>query len=122
MNYKSTAFFTSFVLDGVLQNLPKKILEKWKLKEYFRRHGAPESMILAGGTAWFGAYIDEIVNPTHSIISSFAVGFALDIIWRTLNIYSTLKPFYKSKTVIDTGTWSGIALALPALIIRKFGQ
>lgn len=106
------SFFTSFILDGVLQNMGPK---RFYLNEYFSRHGPVESMMLAGSTAAFGATIDMIVNPSQNIFISFTTGVILDFIWRYGHIYNTLNEFYDNMPSHYTSFWSGIALVLPRI-------
>jgi hypothetical protein len=55
--------------------------------------------------------------PFVFIFINFLVGFVSDVILNFTNFVPSLKPYFKNKTVIESGVYAGITIVIALLIV-----
>ena len=106
------ACIVGFVGDFLLQN--QKIGD-WGLKEYFKQHGSMESLFIAGGMMTLFYFIFLLFFPL-SYINLAIFGVVLDFVFRTFNIFPSLKGYYTSLNYFWSAVWGAIPMMLPFFI------
>jgi hypothetical protein len=122
----SIACVTGFVGDASLQILTKYLgmgssTGGWGLKKYFKQHGSPEALFIAGGmmTIFYVIYIYFLRLPlTWYYLALY--GIILDYIFRKLEIFPSLDGYYKALNYFWSAFWGAVPLLLPFLINKYF--
>lgn len=88
----------------------------WGLLPYFAQHGVWESVTIAAGmlTTFYAFYALFGLKWTYARMVVY--GIVLDFVFRTLNIYPSLRPYYKHMTYFWSAVWGAIPMILPLLI------
>jgi len=116
MNIVSVAVFTGFIGDFLLQTGVKMGLggpTGWGLKDYFALHGSTESLFIAGGM--MGLFYSLFPLKLTYINLAF-YGVILDLLFRKLMIFPSLKGYYEYFNYFWSAVWGIIPLCLPLLI------
>lgn len=113
------AYLTGFIGDGLLQIIVGNTKYNWGLKEYFRQHGVAESVFIAGGMLAFFYMIYFFIlrlplNPIY--ISIYAI--VLDLLFRELNIFPSLKGYYSHLNYFWSAFWAVIPMLIPYYLYR----
>jgi preprotein translocase subunit SecG len=117
------AFFTGFFGDILLQIGAKTGMggtTGWGLNDYFKQHGAAESICIAGGMMAFFYAIYILLNLPVNFICLAIYGIALDLIFRETMIFSSLTGYYKYFGYFWSAVWGAIPLMLPLFISNMF--
>ena len=134
MSYIITiAFLTGFIGDALLQLLTYNGYggkTGWGLIEYFKQHGRPESMFIAGGMM-AGFYILYVLLCQYSsnkldilypsIIYLSLIGVILDLIFRVTMVFNSLNGYYRELNYIYSAIWGIIPMILPLIIYNLIG-
>jgi hypothetical protein len=90
----------------------------WGLKDYFSQHGSIESLFIAGGmmTIFYVLYL-LVLKPNYLYLAIY--GIVLDFIFRKLNVFPSLKGYYKYFNYFWSAVWGAIPLMLPYFIYSK---
>lgn len=122
-NLLTIAFFTGFFGDALLQVIVSRGFggsEGWGLKEYFKQHGKLESMFIAGALMWLLYYIYITLKLPLQLRYLIIYGVLWDLLWRKLNLFSSLKGYYKHLNYFESAVWGAIPMMIPLLIFFKY--
>ena len=116
MNLVSLACFTGFVGDFLLQTGVKMGLggpTGWGLKEYFSLHGSAESLFIAGGmmSLFYALFLLSGLAVNYKNLALY--GIFLDLLFRKLMIFPSLKGYYEFFNYFWSAVWGVIPLCLP---------
>jgi hypothetical protein len=115
----SISCITGFLGDASLQILSKFMggSTGWGLKAYFKQHGSPESLFIAGGMmALFYVIYLSIFNFPAVWYYLAIYGIVLDLLFRKLRIFPSLDGYYKALTYTESAFWGAVPLMMPLLI------
>jgi hypothetical protein len=125
------AFFTGFIGDALLQIITSRRVASgsqtkydWGLKEYFKQHGRAEALFIASGmlTLFYILYVSVIdVDKTSfkaNLLYLTIYGILLDLLFRKLNIFSSLKGYYKSLNYFWSAVWGIIPMLIPYVLYK----
>lgn len=118
----SIAGFTGFIGDAMLQVLTNFFgmggKTGWGLIEYFRLHGATESMFIASGmmTLFYVIYLVIFGFPAKWYYLGI-YGIILDLIFRKTMLFSSLKGYYQQLNYFWSGFWGAIPMIMPLGIV-----
>ena len=89
---------------------------KWGLNDYFKQHGSMEALFIAGGmmVLFYAIYLALKLPLNYPSIAVYAI--VLDVLWRKLNIFPSLKGYYERYNYFWSGLWEIIAMCLPLFI------
>ncbi len=122
LKHISIACFTGFIGDAMLQALTKFWgmggKTGWGLIEYFRLHGAAESMFIASGmmTLFYVLYLVVFGFPAKWYYLGI-YGIVLDLIFRKTMLFSSLTGYYKQLNYFWSGFWGAVPMMMPLGII-----
>ena len=122
LKHISIACFTGFIGDAMLQALTKfwNMGGKtgWGLIEYFRLHGAAESMFIASGmmTMFYVLYLVVFGFPAKWYYLGI-YGIILDLIFRKTMLFSSLKGYYQQLNYFWSAFWGAVPMIMPLGII-----
>jgi hypothetical protein len=121
MNLVAIACFTGFIGDATLQTGVKMGMggpTGWGLKDYFRLHGATESVFIAGGmmSLFYALFIASGLPINYRNLAIY--GVLLDLVFRKLVIFHSLERYYEFFNYFWSAVWGIIPLCLP-LFIQK---
>ena len=90
----------------------------WGLIEYFRLHGAAESMFIASGmmTLFYVLYLVVFGFPAKWYYLAI-YGIILDLIFRKTMLFSSLKGYYQQLNYFWSGFWGAIPMIMPLGIV-----
>jgi len=122
MNLVAIACFTGFAGDAALQAGAKMGMggpTGWGLKEYFRQHGAAESMFTAAGmmSLFYSLFIASGLPINYKNLAIY--GVLLDLVFRKLVIFHSLEGYYEFFNYFWSAVWGIIPLCLPLFIARS---
>jgi hypothetical protein len=118
LNIISISILTGFFGDALLQILVHYGIGDWGLKKYFKQHGRAESMFIASGMMglFFLLYVNLGLPLNLQYLAVY--GILLDLLFRELNIFPSLKGYYKSLNYFWSAVWGIIPMILPLLILN----
>ena len=122
LKHISIACFTGFIGDAMLQALTQFWnfggKTGWGLIEYFRLHGAAESMFIAGGmmTLFYVLYLVVFGFPAKWYYLAI-YGIILDLIFRKTMLFSSLTGYYKQLNYFWSGFWGAVPMMMPLGIV-----
>jgi hypothetical protein len=119
----SISCLTGFAGDASLQFLSKFMggPTGWGLKAYFKQHGSPEALFIAGGMmAFFYVIYFSIFNFPAVWYWLALYGIVLDLLFRKLRIFPSLDGYYKALSYFDSAVWGAIPLMMPLWISYLF--
>ena len=115
------ACMTGFAGDFLLQTGVKMGMggpTGWGLKDYFRLHGAAESMFTAGGmmSLFYALFLMSGIPVNYKTLAVY--GVLLDLIFRKLMIFKSLDGYYNYFNYFWSAVWGIIPLCLPLFIAK----
>ena len=122
LRHISIACFTGFIGDAMLQALTKFWgmggKTGWGLIEYFRLHGAAESMFIASGmmTLFYVLYLVVFGFPAKWYYLGI-YGIIIDLIFRKTMLFSSLTGYYQQLNYFWSGFWGAIPMIMPLGIV-----
>ena len=117
MNFTEKAFLVGFYGDLGLQIISKYRGNIVGLKNYFNQHGSLESMFIAGGMMYLFMLIYVWIGFEKNIIYLFIYGGILDILFRNLELFSSLNnTYYKNISPINSFIWGGLPFVMTYLL------
>jgi hypothetical protein len=121
MNLVEIACLTGFIGDFTLQTGVKMGLggpTGWGLKEYFALHGAAESVFVAGGmmSLFYTLFLMSGLPVNYRNLALY--GVFLDLVFRKLMIFASLKGYYEYFNYFWSAVWGIIPLCLPYFIAK----
>jgi len=119
MNLIGIACLTGFIGDFTLQTGVKMGLggpTGWGLKDYFKLHGSGEAMFTAAGmmSLFYTLFLMSGIPVTFVNLAIY--GVLLDLIFRKLMIFGSLKEYYEYFNYFWSAVWGIIPLCLPLAI------
>jgi len=119
MNLIGIACLTGLIGDFTLQTGVKMGLggpTGWGLKEYFKQHGSGEAMFTAAGmmALFYTLFLMSGIPVTFMNLAIY--GVLLDLIFRKLMIFGSLKGYYEYFNYFWSAVWGIIPLCLPLAI------
>ena len=111
-------FFTGFIGDLLLQIATSKGLIDDFLKSYFKQHGVFESACIGGGmmTLFYILFIYSGLEFNYKNLIIY--GIILDLLFRELNIFPSLKEYYIYLNYFWSAVWGAIPIILPYFIFN----
>lgn len=118
----SIATVTGFVGDASLQIATKHLKmggnTGWGLNEYFRQHGASESLFIAGGMlaifyAFYVYILVELLKVPNTALSVIIYAIILDLIFRKFRIFPSLDGYYNHLNYFWSAVWAIIPMLIP---------
>lgn len=109
---------TGFIGDATLQLLFRFTNIGGKtgcgLNEYFRQHGAAESVFIAGGmmTLFYVIYLSILGLPVVWYYLAI-YGIIIDIIFRKTMLFSSLKGYYRYFNYFWSAFWIAVPMIIP---------
>jgi hypothetical protein len=122
MDIVSIACMTGFAGDALLQTGIKFKMggpTGWGLKDYFKQHGAVESLFIPGGmlTLFFVIYIYVIGLPlTYFNLSVY--GIIIDLLFRKLMLFPSLAGYYQYFGYVGSAIWIAIPMMIPLFVLK----
>lgn len=121
MNLVEIACLTGFIGDFTLQTGVKMGLggpTGWGLKEYFAQHGSAEAVFVAGGmmSLFYTLFLMSGLPVNYRNLALY--GVFLDLVFRKLMIFSSLKGYYEYFNYFWSAVWGIIPLCLPYFIAK----
>lgn len=119
MNLIGIACLTGLIGDFTLQTGVKMGLggpTGWGLKEYFKQHGSGEAMFTAAGmmALFYTLFLMSGIKVNFRNLAIY--GVLLDLIFRKLMIFGSLKGYYEYFNYFWSAVWGIIPLCLPLAI------
>ena len=119
MNLIAIACLTGFIGDFLLQtgvNMGLGGPTGWGLKEYFKHHGSAEAMFTAAGmmSLFYSLFLMSGIKVNFRNLAIY--GVLLDLIFRKLMIFGSLKGYYEYFNYFWSAVWGIIPLCLPLSI------
>ena len=119
MNLIGIACLTGLIGDFTLQTGVKMGLggpTGWGLKEYFKQHGSGEAMFTAAGmmALFYTLFLMSGIKVNFRNLAIY--GVLLDLIFRKLVIFGSLKGYYEYFNYFWSAVWGIIPLCLPLAI------
>ena len=119
MNLIAIACLTGFIGDFLLQtgvNMGLGGPTGWGLKEYFKQHGSGEAMFTAAGmmALFYTLFLMSGIKVNFRNLAIY--GVLLDLIFRKLMIFGSLKGYYEYFNYFWSAVWGIIPLCLPLAI------
>lgn len=119
MNLIGIACLTGLIGDFTLQTGVKMGLggpTGWGLKEYFKQHGSGEAMFTAAGmmALFYTLFLMSGIKMNFRNLAIY--GVLLDLIFRKLMIFGSLKGYYEYFNYFWSAVWGIIPLCLPLAI------
>ena len=116
----AVACFTGFIGDFLLQTGVRVGLggpTGWGLKDYFRLHGAAESLFIPGGmmSLFYALFLLSGIPVTFVNLAIY--GVLLDFIFRIFMIFPSLTGYYEYFNYFWSAVWGIIPLCLPLAIV-----
>ena len=118
----SIACLTGFFGDALLQLGVKLVNRNWSLKPYFAQHGSAESLFIASGMSIFYIFYLYVLRLPLNYTYLAIYGIIIDLIFRKLMIFKSLKPYYKSLNYFWSAFWMAIPMMLPFFIYNMLAQ
>lgn len=121
MNLVEIACLTGFIGDFTLQTGVKMGLggpTGWGLKEYFAQHGSAEAVFVAGGmmSLFYTLFLMSGLPVNYRNLALY--GVFLDLVFRKLMIFASLKGYYEYFNYFWSAVWGIIPLCLPYFIYQ----
>ena len=122
MDIVSLACITGFAGDAVLQTGVRNKMggpTGWGLKEYFKQHGHVESLFIAGGmlSLFMLVYVYVVGLPiTYFNLSVY--GIIIDLVFRKLMLFPSLKGYYQYFSYVGSATWIAIPMMIPLFLLK----
>ena len=115
------ACLTGFAGDALLQIGSRMGLggpTGWGLVPYFAQHGSQESMYVAGGmlSLFITLYLLTGLPVTYRNLAIY--GVLLDLIFRKLMVFPSLKGYYEYFNYFWSAVWGAIPLMMPLFFFR----
>ena len=113
------ALLTGMIGDLILQILSKFFSNGLGLKTYFATHGILESMFIAGGLLAFVYVLYQYIidkykiTTTITLVDLMIMAIILDLLFRYLKLFPSLKYYYRTYSIPITMTFGSI---IPILI------
>ena len=119
MNLIGIACLTGLIGDFTLQTGVKMGFggpTGWGLKEYFKQHGSGEAMFTAAGmmALFYTLFLMSGIKVNFRNLAIY--GVLLDLIFRKLMIFGSLKGYYEYFNYFWSAVWGIIPLCLPLAI------
>ena len=125
MDLVSTACMTGFAGDAALQVMFEQFQmggpTGWGLKEYFAQHGRVESLFIAGGmmSLFFVVYVYVLKLPLeYKYLAMY--GVVLDLIFRKLELFPSLKGYYEYFGYGGSALWGAIPAVIPLFLYKAY--
>jgi len=112
LNLESVAFLVGFFGDIFLQILCKTTPFDYGLRGYFKEHVAPEAPFIAGGMMVLFYIIYNFTGLPLKWQYIAIYGVILDILFRVLMIFPSLKGYYSALNPFWTCLWEAVAMVL----------
>jgi hypothetical protein len=112
MDIVSVAFRGGFFGDLFLQFLANNTFFDYGLREYFAQHNGPEALFIAGGMMAFFMIIYNLTGLPLKWQYLAVYGVILDLLFRTFNIFPSLKGYYSSLNHFWSGLWQAVSMVL----------
>jgi hypothetical protein len=115
------ACLTGFAGDALLQIGSRMGLggpTGWGLAPYFAQHGSQESLYVAGGmlSLFITLYLLTGLPVTYQNLAIY--GVLLDLIFRKLMVFPSLKGYYEYFNYFWSAVWGAIPLMMPLFFFR----
>ena len=121
MDLVSTSFLVGFFGDATLQIISPMMggPTGWGLTEYFAQHGKAESLFIAGGmlALFFIIYLYVFKLPPNYVHLAI-YGVLLDLLFRELVIFPSLKGYYGYLNYFWSGFWQAFSMVLPLFVYQ----
>jgi len=116
------ACLTGFFGDSILQCGTKNGMggpTGWGLNEYFKQHGAGESLFVAAGmmTLFYSIFIMLKIPMNYLNLAIF--GVVIDLLFRKLMIFKSLKGYYNYFSYFGSAFWIIIPMWIPFFIYQN---
>lgn len=115
------ACFTGFIGDFLLQTGAKMGMggpTNWGLKDYFKQHGAAESLFVAGGmmTLFYSTFM--LTGLPINYVNLSIYGMIIDLIFRTFMIFKSLEGYYSYFNYFWSAFWIALPMCIPLFISK----
>jgi len=121
MDIVSLALLTGFFGDATLQLLVH-LGNDWGLKNYFKQHGSVESLFIAAGMMGFFYVLYKLTKLPLKLPYIVIYAILLDLLFRfmaeKLNLFQSLKGYYKSLNYFYSISWAIIPMLIPYFLYR----
>jgi hypothetical protein len=123
----SIATVTGFVGDASLQIATKNLkmggTTGWGLTEYFKQHGASESLFIAGGMlaifyAFYVYILVELLKVPNTALSVIIYAIILDLIFRKFRVFPSLDGYYNHLNYFWSAVWAIIPMLIPYFLYK----
>ena len=123
----SIATVTGFVGDASLQIATKHLKmggpTGWGLTEYFKQHGASESLFIAGGMlaifyAFYVYILVELLKVPNTVLSVIIYAIILDLIFRKFRVFPSLDGYYNHLNYFWSAVWAIIPMLIPYFLYK----
>lgn len=120
-NLLMIACFTGFIGDFLLQTGAKLGMggpTNWGLKEYFRQHGASESLFVAGGmmTLFYSTFM--LTGLPINYVNLSIYGMIIDLLFRKLMVFKSLEGYYSYFNYFWSAFWIALPMCIPLFVGR----
>ena len=120
MDVVSVAFLVGFFGDMFLQILAKNTSFDYGLREYFAQHNSAEALFIAGGMMTLFMIIYNLTGLPLKWQYLAVYGVILDLLFRTFNIFPSLKGYYSSLNHFWSGLWQAVSMVLILVVYSVF--
>jgi hypothetical protein len=117
------ATLTGLFGDILLQTMINNNIADWGLKPYFEQHGRAESSIIGAGIMALFYSIYAMTGLPFKIQYMIIYGLIIDLLFRHLSIFPSLKMYYKKVGYFGTVVVGAIIpLIIPLLIMKSIDK